>query len=188
MINHWYMGFALLAMRKSPDRDLKVGAVLCYPVLKEEHFPYEIIGLGYNGQVRNAQSHQFPMETSKTSPDPLKLKHNYVIHAEQNALLYRRSKIGSKLAKCLMFVTMSPCDKCFPVLKELGIEFIIAATKGKHSKSLWSAKEILEIDEASFNKIKELMGRETSEVSNKRQNSVPPFSPPPHDGDSLPQL
>jgi len=85
------------------------------------------------------------METSKTTPgrnesllldepnsiatDPLNLKHNYVIHAEQNALLYRRSKIGAKLAKCLMFVTMSPCDKCFPVLNELGIEFIIAATK-----------------------------------------------------------
>jgi hypothetical protein len=111
LLEKWYMGFALIAMLKSPDKDLKVGAILCVPSSpatvrwlrkgkvggggtgkgssregkrrrkgqeeeeeeKEdeeeeeevEDHPFEIVSLGYNGQPRNSQKNQFPMETAK---------------------------------------------------------------------------------------------------------------------------
>lgn len=91
--NEYFIGIAEAVSLRSKDPRTQVGAVI---IDKDNH----IISTGYNG---------FP----SGYPDSKDLwdnpsKHNYVIHAEANAICHSHSL----LAGCSLYVTHFPCGSC----------------------------------------------------------------------------
>ncbi|HQE70526.1 MAG TPA: deaminase, partial [Atopobiaceae bacterium] len=59
-----------------------------------------------------------------TTDDPLTDKHNYVIHAEANAILNYRGALKD-LSGATAYVTLFPCQECAKTLAQAGIGEIV---------------------------------------------------------------
>jgi dCMP deaminase len=72
--------------------------------------------LGYNG---------FPKGISDTEerwgPDN---KYNYVIHAEENALIKALMGLGIRVRECELYVTLQPCHMCMRLIVQCGIKTV----------------------------------------------------------------
>ncbi len=102
-----FMAIARFLAERTDDPKTGVGAVIV-------QFPeMEIISLGWNGFPLKALYGEFP-RASKSDESTVDKKYPYVIHAEQNALLFRnRKKIDDD---AILFVTKSPCNECAPLI------------------------------------------------------------------------
>ncbi len=102
-----FMTIARFLAERTDDPKTGVGAVIV-------QFPeMEIISLGWNGFPLKALYGEFP-RASKSDESTIDKKYPYVIHAEQNALLFRnRKKIDDD---AILFVTKSPCNECAPLI------------------------------------------------------------------------
>ncbi len=98
-----FMAIARFLAERTDDPKTGVGAVIV-------QFPeMEIISLGWNGFPLKALYGEFP-RASNSDESTVDKKSPYVIHAEQNALLFRnRKKIDDD---AILFVTRSPCNEC----------------------------------------------------------------------------
>jgi len=87
----------------------------------------EIVALGWNGFSTKALYGEFPRASDKdTVPDRRSKKYPYIIHAEQNALLMRNTK---NISGGTLFVTMTPCNDCTPLLEMHGIKTVVLGEK-----------------------------------------------------------
>ena len=77
--------------------------------------------MGYNGTPTGLNDDEFPWETTT---DPLVDKHNYVIHAEANAILNYRGSLKD-LDHATVYVTLFPCHECAKTLVQAGIGEVV---------------------------------------------------------------
>ena len=75
--DEFFMKVAVAAKLRSKDPKTQVGACIAGP-------DHRILSVGYNGTPAGIDDDQFPWESTG---DALTDKHNYVIHAEANAIL-----------------------------------------------------------------------------------------------------
>ena len=88
--DEFFMSVAIAAQRRSKDPNTQVGACIAST-------NHRILSVGYNGTPSALNDDFFPWGTSD---DPLQDKHNYVVHAEANAVLnYRGSLKDSRVPR-----------------------------------------------------------------------------------------
>ena len=80
-----------------------------------------IISDGYNGTPSALNDDFFPWGTSD---DPLQDKHNYVVHAEANAVLNYRGSLKD-LEGSTVYVTLFPCHDCAKILAQVGVGEVV---------------------------------------------------------------
>ena len=80
-----------------------------------------ILSVGYNGTPSALNDDDFPWGTAD---DPLHDKHNYVIHAEANAILNYRGSLKD-MAGATVYVTLFPCHECAKTLVQAGIGEVV---------------------------------------------------------------
>jgi dCMP deaminase len=99
--NEWsnvFLDMAFAIARRSKDPSTQCGAVLvdCNNV---------ILSCGFNGPPPNIEDSQVPWDKR---PD----KYNFIIHAEENALLFALENHGHKVERSTLYVTHYPCSSC----------------------------------------------------------------------------
>ena len=96
--DEFFMSVAIAAQRRSKDPNTQVGACIA-------NTNHRILSVGYNGTPSALNDDFFPWGTSD---DPLQDKHNYVVHAEANAVLNYRGSLKD-LEGSTVYVTLFPC-------------------------------------------------------------------------------
>ena len=99
------MEVAMAVARRSRDETQRVGAVVCTA-------GWRILGTGYNGP---------PAGSPDTLPMGGGMRHLWVIHAEENALLQAVAADGWPLQGARAFVTHRPCSRCVARLYHAGV-------------------------------------------------------------------
>lgn len=99
--DEFFMSVAIAAQRRSKDPNTQVGACIA-------NTNHRILSVGYNGTPSALNDDFFPWGTSD---DPLQDKHNYVVHAEANAVLNYRGSLKD-LEGSTVYVTLFPCHDC----------------------------------------------------------------------------
>ena len=102
----YFMDFAKVVSRNSPDPDTKHGCVI---VDKN----CDIISSGYNGTVCGFEA----TATQLTRPE----KYRWLIHAEENAVLIANKSLVGATA----YVTGEPCVECFRRFCHVGIRRVV---------------------------------------------------------------
>lgn len=138
---------AFLVAQESKCPSYKVGAVI-------EHNG-SIISMGVNGTASgtiNPDEKSIEMNWAKYVDDELNLfddtkreysewASDYVIHAEQNAMLFA-AKNGRAINNATMYCTMSPCTQCAKLIAQSGIKTLVYVEEYGRSGDLW--KEYLD--------------------------------------------
>lgn len=112
--DEFFMRVAIAASLRSKDPNTQVGACIA-------DTNHRILSVGYNGTPSGINDDEFPWETTS---DPLLDKHNYVIHAEANAILNYRGSLKD-LDHATVYVTLFPCHECAKTLVQAGIGEVI---------------------------------------------------------------
>ena len=112
--DEFFMRVAIAARMRSKDPNTQVGACIAGP-------DNRILSVGYNGTPSGLNDDDFPWDPSD---DPLTDKHNYVIHAEANAILNYRGSL-KELSGARVYVTLFPCQECAKTLVQAGIGEVI---------------------------------------------------------------
>jgi deoxycytidylate deaminase len=99
--NEWsnvFLDMAFAIAKRSKDPSTQCGAVLvdCNNV---------ILSCGFNGPPPNIDDTLVPWNER---PD----KYNFIIHAEENALLFALENHGHKVERSTLYVTHVPCSQC----------------------------------------------------------------------------
>ena len=108
------MGVSVLSGMRSKDPNTQVGACIASS-------DNRILSVGYNGTPHGMDDDVFPWDTTD---DPLTDKHNYVIHAEANAILNYRGSL-TELTGATVYVTLFPCQECAKTLVQAGIGEVV---------------------------------------------------------------
>lgn len=108
------MSVAIAAQRRSKDPNTQVGACIAST-------NHRILSVGYNGTPSALNDDFFPWGTSD---DPLQDKHNYVVHAEANAVLNYRGSLKD-LEGSTVYVTLFPCHDCAKILAQVGVGEVV---------------------------------------------------------------
>lgn len=100
------MGIAELASKRSKDPDTQNGVCI---INKDNR----VVSVGYNGFPRGCSDDEFPW----TRPE----KYDYVIHAEQNAII----NSTTPLKGCILYLYSEngyyPCNECAKLISQAGI-------------------------------------------------------------------
>ncbi|MBN3303511.1 CDAC1 protein, partial [Amia calva] len=84
-----------------------------------------LVGCGYNAYPVGSEYAEFPQMDDKQQDRQIR-KYRYIIHAEQNALIFRSMEINED-ENTIIFTTKCPCDECVPLIKGSGIKQIYTA-------------------------------------------------------------
>jgi deoxycytidylate deaminase len=79
------------------------------------------------------------------------LKYDYILHAEQNALLWRTRPFVN-LSGSTMVCTKMPCDECSPVIYDCGIRMVVS-----NSQTPKSSDDPARLRGLTYEKIEKLM-------------------------------
>ncbi|OFK24686.1 MULTISPECIES: dCMP deaminase family protein [Olsenella] len=112
--DEFFMRVAIAASLRSKDPKTQVGACIA-------DTNHRILSVGYNGTPSGITDDAFPWEDSD---DPLFDKHNYVIHAEANALLNYRGSLKD-VQGATVYVTLFPCQECAKMLIQAGVGEVV---------------------------------------------------------------
>ncbi|KAJ3382862.1 Cytidine and dCMP deaminase domain-containing protein 1 [Lobulomyces angularis] len=103
---------AHIAARRTDDPKVGVGAIII------ENNRY--VSIAWNGFPKKAQHLDYPQAGADDSIEDEELKYDYILHAEQNALLWR-NPTGVRLKEATLVTTKKPCDECSPMIHDMGI-------------------------------------------------------------------
>ena len=132
--DEFFMKVAIAAKLRSKDPNTQVGACIA-----DTH--HRILSVGYNGTPAGLDDDEFPWESTG---DPLTDKHNYVIHAEANAILNYRGSLKD-LDRATVYVTLFPCHECAKTLVQAGIgEVVYLGDKYEGTQDNLISKRILD--------------------------------------------
>jgi dCMP deaminase len=109
----FYMGTALLAAKRSKDPKTKVG--VC--IVDNDGI---ILSTGYNGFPKGVSDTKF--NWTKVPDEFNAIKHDYVVHAEINAIL---NAGGKSLKGATLYTTLFPCKECAKAIIQAGISRVI---------------------------------------------------------------
>ena len=112
--DEFFMRVAIAAQLRSKDPNTQVGACIAST-------NHRILSVGYNGTPSALNDDDFPWGTSD---DPLEDKHNYVVHAEANAVLNYRGSLKD-MSGATVYVTLFPCNECAKAIIQAGIQTIV---------------------------------------------------------------
>ena len=112
--DEFFMRVAIAAQLRSKDPNTQVGACIA-------DTNHRILSVGYNGTPSALNDDDFPWGTSD---DPRQDKHNYVVHAEANAVLNYRGSLKD-LSHASVYVTLFPCHECAKILAQAGIGEVV---------------------------------------------------------------
>lgn len=113
--DEFFMRVAIAASMRSKDPNTQVGACIASQDMR-------ILSVGYNGTPAGIDDADFPWDGDES--DPLSDKHNYVIHAEANAILNYRGSL-TELTGAVVYVTLFPCQECAKTLAQAGIGEVV---------------------------------------------------------------
>jgi deoxycytidylate deaminase len=109
---------AHIAAKRTDDPKVGVGSVLIDGTNR-------YISVGWNGYPKKAQHLDYPHAGADDSVADAELKYDYILHAEQNTLLWR-NPIGCPISPDYVLVsTKMPCDECSPVIYDCGIKSVV---------------------------------------------------------------
>ena len=108
--NARFMQMALMISGWSKDQSTKVGCVIVSP-------EKAILSMGYNGFPRG-------VDDTPTYRQERPTKYEFVVHAEENALL-NAGRNGTRLSGGILYVTMPPCTRCAGSIIQSGIKEVI---------------------------------------------------------------
>lgn len=132
--DEFFMRVAVAAKLRSKDPKTQVGACIA----DKDH---RILSVGYNGTPAGIDDDEFPWESTG---EPLTDKHNYVIHAEANAILNYRGS-NKDLVGATIYVTLFPCHECAKTLVQAGIgEVVYLGDKYEGTQDNLISKRILD--------------------------------------------
>lgn len=119
--NRYFLDIAVAVSERSPDPITKVGAVIT-------DFNRRIVATGYNG---------FPIGVKESVQRWKKpKKYSYVLHAEENAILFSEGKCKGGT----LYSTLFPCSECAKRIIQAGIVKVVApkpsCRKGRHRYDL----------------------------------------------------
>lgn len=104
-----FMNIAYMISKRGTCGRLQVGCI----IVKENR----IISTGYNGPVKDAaHCNEFSCNVNESC--------TRAVHAEANAI-YWAAKEGTKLKRCTIYCTHSPCEKCAEAIIQSGIKTVI---------------------------------------------------------------
>lgn len=112
--DEFFIKVAEAAAMRSKDPNTQVGACI-----KDSN--NRILSVGYNGTPNAINDNDFVWGTSD---NPVKDKHSYVIHAEQNAILNYRGSL-TDLRGSTIYVTLFPCHECAKNIAQVGIKEVV---------------------------------------------------------------
>jgi deoxycytidylate deaminase len=93
-----------IAARRTDDAKVGVGAVIADPS------GTRYISVGCNSYPKKAQHLDYPQKGADDSLEDEELKYDYILHAEQNSLLWRNPP-GKSLHDAILISTKMPCDE-----------------------------------------------------------------------------
>jgi deoxycytidylate deaminase len=117
------MVLAHIAAQKTDDPKIGVGAVLV-----NKYVGYSSVG--WNSFPKHATATDYPQYGADDTLNDETLKYDYILHAEQNALMWyiysniRRSS-GIDLDETIVVSTKMPCDECSPIMSDLRIKTVV---------------------------------------------------------------
>ncbi len=112
--DEFFMRVAQAASMRSKDPNTQVGACISAP-------DHRILSVGYNGTPHGLDDDEFPWDITDES---ITDKHNYVIHAEANAILNYRGSLR-EFSGATAYVTLFPCQECAKTLVQAGIREVV---------------------------------------------------------------
>ena len=112
------MVMAHIAAKRTDDPKVGVGAVLL-----DETSRY--ISVGWNGYPKKSQHLDYPHAGADDCVEDEELKYDYILHAEQNALLWRNPTGARLMPGNVLVSTKMPCDECSPVMSDCGVESVV---------------------------------------------------------------
>ncbi|KAI8808319.1 hypothetical protein BJ742DRAFT_772312 [Cladochytrium replicatum] len=110
------MVLAHIAAKRTDDPKVGVGAVI---IVNDRY-----VSVGWNGYPKKSQHLDYPQAGADDSVEDEELKYDYILHAEQNALLWR-NPAGLSLDTATMVSTKLPCDECSPIIYDCGVRRVI---------------------------------------------------------------
>lgn len=117
----YFMAIAILSSLRSKDPKTQNGACIASS-------DNRVIGIGYNGLPRGCDDDHCTFWSDEDGT--LKSKHNYVVHAEQNAI-YNSMPNGT--SGSVIYTTQFPCTDCAQGIIQVGIkEVVFLYTKEHH--------------------------------------------------------
>jgi dCMP deaminase len=111
--SEFYMGTALLAAKRSKDPKTKVGVCIVDP-------DGIILSTGYNGFPKGISDYEY--NWTKIPDEFGAVKHDYVVHAEINAIL---NAGGKSLKGATLYTTLFPCKECTKAIIQAGIKHVV---------------------------------------------------------------
>ena len=114
-----FMQMAQLISGWSKDNSTKVGCVIVSP-------EKAILSMGYNGFPRG-------VDDTPTYRQLRPTKYEFVVHAEENALL-NAGRNGTRLNGSILYVTMPPCTRCAGSIIQSGIKEVIFLEQPEEKK------------------------------------------------------
>ena len=117
----WFMKQVYLAAEKSKDPSTKIGAVL----VRDNH----IISSGYNGFPRNVRD-------KKGRYLKREIKYEFVVHAEDNAVL-AAARFGISTLGTTLYTQGIPCCECAKSVIQGGVKEIVVHKQWSMGHSRW---------------------------------------------------
>jgi dCMP deaminase len=115
-----FLNLAELVAGWSKDPSTKVGAVIT-------DNQNRVISLGYNGFARDVEDSEERLNTRL-------LKYEFVIHAEQNAILFA----NRDLEDCNIYTyPFQPCNKCASLIVQAGIKRVFSYSASEEHLKRW---------------------------------------------------
>lgn len=136
-----FMSIAIILSMRSIDPSTKCGAV----VVSEER---DILSVGYNSPPRDCNDDLIPL----TRPE----KYSYMAHAEENSIV-NASRNGVSLKGGTLYVTSYPCERCFRMIRNAGIQRIVYFGKNSNkcvNEDVKNAINLMNTDKEGFIHIK----------------------------------
>jgi dCMP deaminase len=105
--NEYFFNLVDATRQKSKDPSSKVGAVIVHPE------SFAVLSTGWNGFPRGVEDLESRYNDRQT-------KYQFVVHAEQNAIL-NAARHGVKLHGAILYVSFHPCHICAASIVQAGI-------------------------------------------------------------------
>lgn len=103
----YFLALTTMVAKHSKDPRTKVGSLIADKNNR-------VISTGFNGLPRSMKDHSNILENRE-------IKHELVIHAEVNAILFAQRDLDG----CTLYCTHTPCSKCASIIIQSGITKVV---------------------------------------------------------------